>query len=75
MAERAILIVRTDNATVVRSSSERRVVSEDLLDLSVAERGIAGNQALPAFPLCCSLVICINLGCSSSSSSSKVEED
>ena len=47
---------------------------EELLDLTVTERGLGNGHALPAFPLCCSLVICINLGCSSSSSS-KMEED
>ncbi|HET7567575.1 MAG TPA: hypothetical protein VFJ91_06260 [Gaiellaceae bacterium] len=45
----------------------------DLLDLTVSERGLGVGNALPAFPLCCSLVICINRGCSSSCSS-KVED-
>ncbi|HVS86363.1 MAG TPA: hypothetical protein VHD91_12095 [Gaiellaceae bacterium] len=39
------------------------------MELTVAERGLGGGYALPAFPLCCSLVICVSLGCSSSSSS------
>ena len=44
-------------------------MSEELLDLAVTERGLGYGNALPAFPLCCSLVICISLGCSSSCSS------
>ena len=41
--------------------------SEELLDLTVSERGLGAGHALPAFPLCCSIVLCVNLGCSSSS--------
>jgi hypothetical protein len=41
--------------------------SEELLDLTVRERGRAAGHALPAFPLCCSIVLCISLGCSCSS--------
>ncbi|HET7573292.1 MAG TPA: hypothetical protein VFJ77_11565 [Gaiellaceae bacterium] len=36
------------------------------LDLTVAERGHGAGHALPAFPLCCCLVLCVALGCSSS---------
>ena len=46
--------------------------SEVLLDLAVAERGQGVGHALPAFPLCCSLVLC--RGCSSSSCSSAAPE-
>ncbi|MBV8563581.1 MAG: hypothetical protein JOZ56_10855 [Actinobacteria bacterium] len=46
-------------------------LNEDLLELTVVERGYTVGNALPAFPLCCSLVLCI--GCSSCSSSSKNE--
>jgi hypothetical protein len=42
-------------------------LTEELLDLTVAERGHGVGNALPAFPLCCSLVLCIQL-CSSCSS-------
>ncbi len=41
-------------------------LTEDLLDLAVTEHGRAVGGALPAFPLCCSIVLCFTL-CSSSS--------
>ena len=44
-------------------------LTEDLLELTVVERGLGAGNALPAFiPLCCSIVLCLNRGCSSSSS-------
>jgi hypothetical protein len=42
-------------------------LTDELLDLTVTERAHAVGNALPAFPLCCSIVLCIEL-CSSSSS-------
>jgi hypothetical protein len=67
------LIVSFDNATVDYVVHERRKVMfdserKDVLDLTVAERGHGAGYALPAFPLCCSIVLCISLGCSSSCS-------
>jgi len=41
-------------------------LTEDLLDLAVTEHGQPVGSALPAFPLCCSIVLCFTL-CSSSS--------
>ncbi|HKI91514.1 MAG TPA: hypothetical protein VJ986_04375 [Gaiellaceae bacterium] len=42
-------------------------LTDELLDLTVSERGLGVGNALPAFPLCCSIVLCVQL-CSSSSS-------
>jgi len=42
-------------------------VTEELLDLTVTERGYGVGNALPALLLCCSIVLCVQL-CSSSSS-------
>ena len=42
---------------------------EELLDLTVTERGHAAQgHVLAGFPLCCSLVLCVTLSSSSSSS-------
>lgn len=51
-----------------------KCTDRDLLDLTVEERGFGIGNALPAFPLCCSLALCLNRGCSSSCSS-KAEAD
>jgi hypothetical protein len=48
-----------------KSMSERSNVA--LLDLDVVERGQGVGSALPAFPLCCSLVLCRGCSCSCSS--------
>jgi hypothetical protein len=75
MAEFAILIVRTDNATVTWPTTERRnvmfdaieleAIEDELLDLAVTERGhTAPGHALAAFPLCCSLVLVLSCSCS-----------
>ena len=42
-------------------------LTEELLDLTVTERGRGVGNALPALPLCCSLALCFTL-CSSCSS-------
>ena len=39
-------------------------LTEDLLDLAVTERGSSVQSALPAFPLCCSVVLCCCSSCS-----------
>ena len=39
-------------------------LTEELMELTVVERGRPAGLALPAFPLCCSVVLC----CTSSSS-------
>ena len=69
MAERAILFVWRDNASLDRPLSKGEEVfdklTSDLLDLAVAERGLdAPGYALPAFPLCCSIVLCSSCSCS-----------
>ena len=40
-------------------------LSDDLLDLTVAERGRGGISPLPAIPICCSIVISLCSSCSS----------
>jgi hypothetical protein len=70
MAERTILIVRIDNASVVAIVHERRQamfsrLTEELLDLRVSELGQRpAGYAVPAFPLCCSIVLCSSCSCS-----------
>ena len=44
-------------------------LTQELMELTVEERGRPAGLALPAFPLCCSIVICS----SSSSSEEKVD--
>ena len=39
-------------------------LTEDLLDLAVTEHGVPTGGALPAFPLCCSVVLCCCSSCS-----------
>jgi hypothetical protein len=38
--------------------------TDEMLDLTVTERGLGVGNALPAFPIC--VVLCISLCCSSS---------
>jgi len=39
-------------------------LTDDLLDLAVTEHGRPVGGALPAFPLCCSIVLCCSSSCS-----------
>jgi hypothetical protein len=69
MSDFAILIVRTGNATVARLDPEGGIMldqlTEELLDLTVTERGHRrAVDAIVAFPMCCSVVLCCSSSCS-----------